>query len=448
MDTKDYPQGYQKRDWKVFQCCLLTATLLMSVACRGRSAANSSPRHPFGSHPQAYTAHTLKPSQTAAQLDAATQSFYDTWKMKFLSNAECGENRYYIDPYKAAGFVEGGSSDPNSISISEGHGYGMIIMVLMAGYDPQAQTYFDGMFRMLTDHPALGAPALMAWNQVHGCKNATGGNDNATDGDLDIAYALLLADRQWGSAGAIDYLNQARKMIATLAAQNVDLVNHYLFLGTSSAADPVYSSGTRPSDFMMDHFRAFDVAMGGAGRWTDVLDKSYAILSYVQATASPNYGLVPDFIVGAQTSTPVPAPLTPQIDAYQRPVMMYLEGPTDNQYYSNACRVPWRIATDYLVFGEGRAKSFIDILNAGILKITEGNIERLAAGYRLDGTALQSFASQEFTAPLAVAAMLSSDQAWMDATYKNMISTKPDGYYDSTLKMLSLLTVSNNWWVP
>ena len=31
-----------------------------------------------------------------------------------------------------------------------------------------------------------------------------GGTDSAFDGDCDIAYALLLADAQWGSAGAID----------------------------------------------------------------------------------------------------------------------------------------------------------------------------------------------------------------------------------------------------
>jgi hypothetical protein len=43
---------------------------------------------------------------------------------------------------------------PDSISISEGHGYGMLILALMAGYDPHAQTYFDGMFRMFTDHQA------------------------------------------------------------------------------------------------------------------------------------------------------------------------------------------------------------------------------------------------------------------------------------------------------
>jgi hypothetical protein len=420
----------------------------MSAACTSWGTVDARALHPFGSHQQAYTAGTLRPSQTPAALDAATANFYDEWKSKFLSHAECGEGRYYVDPYRAAGFVQGGGADPDSISISEGHGYGMLILVLMAGYEPQAQTYFDGMFRMFRDHPAAGAPSLMAWNQVHGCKNAPGGADNATDGDLDIAYALLLADKQWGSAGAVNYLAEGKKVIATLAAQNVDPVSHYLYLGTSFAGDPAYLGGTRPSDFMMDHFRAFSVATGGPNAWYDVLDKSYSLLSYVQSSASPHYGLVPDFIAGAQTSTPVAAPLTLQQDATHNAVMTYLEGPTDNQYYSNACRVPWRIATDYLISGEIRAKTFLTTLNAGIQRITGGDIGRLTAGYSLNGAALNDYPSQEFTAPLAVAAMAGTDQAWMDATFNNMAQATTAGYYDGTIKMLALLVVSNNWWTP
>ena len=51
-----------------------------------------------------------------------------------------------------------------------------------------------------------------------GCKFPTpdGKSYSATDGDLDIAFGLLLADKQWGSAGAINYLAEARKVIAAI----------------------------------------------------------------------------------------------------------------------------------------------------------------------------------------------------------------------------------------
>ena len=35
----------------------------------------------------------------------------------------------------------------------------------------------------------------------------------ATDADEDIAFALLMADKQWGSAGTLNYLNLAKTQI-------------------------------------------------------------------------------------------------------------------------------------------------------------------------------------------------------------------------------------------
>ena len=35
--------------------------------------------------------------------------------------------------------------------------------------------------------------------------------DSAPDGNLAFAYALLLADKQWGSTGKVNYLDEAKK---------------------------------------------------------------------------------------------------------------------------------------------------------------------------------------------------------------------------------------------
>ena len=66
----------------------------------------------------------------------------------------------------------------------------------------------------------------MSWQQ---CDNGTalidGANegsmtggycDSATDGDMDIAYALLLADKQWGSSGDIVYLARPKQLLMIL----------------------------------------------------------------------------------------------------------------------------------------------------------------------------------------------------------------------------------------
>ena len=39
------------------------------------------------------------------------------------------------------------------------------------------------------------------------------GMGGATDADEDIAFALLMADKQWGSAGSLNYLNLAKAQI-------------------------------------------------------------------------------------------------------------------------------------------------------------------------------------------------------------------------------------------
>ena len=99
------------------------------------------------------------------------------------------------------------------MTVSEAHGYGMLITAHMAGHDPKAKAYFDGLYRYFRAHPSKINPELMAWKQGDTGQAVVnvGGVDSATDGDMDIAYALLLADRQWGSDGEINYLAEANR---------------------------------------------------------------------------------------------------------------------------------------------------------------------------------------------------------------------------------------------
>src|SRR5438128_2865437 len=172
------------------------ARRLLLVAATGllsRPAAGVN--HPFGAHTSAYATGGILPDHVSqAAMDQAVRDFYDVWKPQYLRQT-CGTGRYVI----ATGVA------PGNLTVSEGHGYGMIIMALMAGHDPDAKSYFDGMFAYFTEHPTATHAHLMSWYQNTSCADANG-KDSASDGDLDIAYALLLADKQWGSGGAIDYL--------------------------------------------------------------------------------------------------------------------------------------------------------------------------------------------------------------------------------------------------
>lgn len=397
--------------------------LLAVVLCLCVSAVTIRAQNfPFPQH-TIYTTGSIKPAVLQATMDQTNRLFYDGWKAAYLVNG-CVSNHYYIR-YRTSG----------AITVSEAHGYGMMIFALMAGYDANARTYFDGMYRYFTNHQSSITPYLMGWQQDPGCVPSSGGNDSATDGDLDIAYALLLADRQWGSTGAINYLAEGRKVIAAVMKGEINTNVWSVRLGDWTSSS---HTGTRPSDFMPDHFRAYQTFSGNTN-WARVVDKCYSIIGTIQTNNSPATGLMPDFVVNV-TTTPAPAPAG------------YLEGSTDKDYAYNSCRVPWRIGTDYLVNGDPRAKAALDRINAWIQTKTSGNPANIKAGYNItNGTQLVSYSDHAFTAPFAVAAMANaSNQVWLNKIWTNLVSQPVSAgqYYDNSIKLLSLLVLAGNWWSP
>jgi len=401
----------------------LTAAAPVQVAPR---ATGATPTRPFGSHLQTYANGTILPCLPQASLDAAASSFYNQWKASYLV-AGCGTGRYYVS-----------STGGGQITLSEGHGYGMTLVALMAGFDPDAQTIFNGMYAFFRDHPSSGDPDLMGWQQVTGCLNSSSGEYSATDGDLDIALALLMADRQWGSLGAINYRAEALKVIQAILDHETDATDHTVLLGNFAIPGNSLYAGTRSSDFMPEHFRAFGAALNPTA-WQAIVDKTYAIVAAMQKNYSPATGLLPEFIDQAATN-PVPA----------QPGFLGSSAPQDYGY--NACRDPWRLSLDYLLYGEPRAKTAVQAMTNWIRTSTGGDPRKIMAGYALDGTAVGSEANAlAFTAPFAVAAMLdSSNWVWLNALYDDVVATpfSTTNYYGTTIKALTLVVLSGNYWKP
>jgi endo-1,4-beta-D-glucanase Y len=394
-----------------------------------------SPLRAFPQHTP-YAAGSIRPDHiTQEEMDRVVAQTYDEWKTMYIRQG-CDEGRYYLHTNISTG---GGSQ---TISISEGHGYGMVITALMAGHDPEARTIFDGMVLFLRDHPSSGDPALMAWNQVEGCTDLDGNGTtaSATDGDMDIAYALLLADAQWGSDGAVNYRDEAVKTINAIMAQEVNPASLTLQLGDWVNLDnPVHYHATRSSDWMIGHLRAF-LAATGDQRWQQVIDNTYATLSTIQTNYSPATGLLPDFVVDTNAS-PHPADSG------------FLEGDWDGRYSYNACRFPWRIGTDFMINGEARAKAALAPFNAWIQQASGGDPARIDSGYALDGSMgdQRRYTDLSFVAPIGVSAMAGAEnQQWLNSLWDFIVArpVRDGGYYDNTLKMMSLIVISGNWWQP
>ncbi|MBI5506740.1 MAG: hypothetical protein HY899_18275 [Deltaproteobacteria bacterium] len=412
-----------------FSLACRAATLLCAAATLMMPSPALAQNHPFASHPISYAAASIAPSHLSqAQLDQAVTDFYDAWKQRYLTEA-CGAGRYVVLSSTRAG----------NLTVSEAHGYGMILTALMAGHDPQARQIFDGMVTYAREHPTTLHDHLMAWYQNKSCADADGA-DSASDGDLDIAFALLLADKQWGSCGAIDYHAEALQVLADIAGGTLDATHAIVLLGDWVApGDATYADATRTSDFMPDHYRSFFDA-GANPLWNTLRTSTYQIVDDMQTNFSPVTGLLPDFVVDA-LSTPAPAPA------------FFLEADTDGAYSYNACRDPWRLATDYLMSDDAAAHAAVAKINAWIRASTGDDPSAIGAGYQLSGavTPGTDYLSMAFVAPLGVGAMVdAANQSWLNGVWDLVASTPIDaeGYYENTLKALAMITMSRNWWAP
>jgi len=380
--------------------------------------------HPF---PQnlSYTTGTIKPNhKTITQINNDVTNYYAAWKTKYIKNCS---GKYYVD------FTD---EDPSQITTSESHGYGMMIMALIAGHDANAKTIYDGMYAYYKAHTSSLNNKLMSWQQAN-CSTPAGNDDAATDGDLDIAYSLLLADAQWGSSGTINYLQEGKNIIQAIMTSEINSTSYHTLLG-DWANSATYLKLSRTSDFILDHFKAFEAATGDS-RWNNVYEKTQNLISYLQSSsANPALtGLLPDFIQNANTATPV------------IPTGQVLESPQDGWYNWNACRDPWRMSTGYLINGDIRSKTATGMI-INWLKSKSSNPASFTCITKLDGTG-NSTGELAFIAPYMVGMMVDpANQPLLNSTYDWVINAGINNftYFHNTIKMLCLLTVSGNYWPP
>lgn len=341
-------------------------------------------------------------------------AFYQNWKTRYVRQDlyTADEIRYYV--YYSEDTYTGG--DPVPVTVSEAHGYGMLIAVSMADYDSEAKDLFDGMVRYYLAHPSQIGSHLMAWQQsdTGSALTETDGADSATDGDMDIAYALLLADKVWGSSGSFDYGAMGKAVLEDIMTYEVDQTAWTLSLGdwTYGSSGSKYDGATRASDFILQYLPVF-AKVTGDERWTKVYDRTNAIVTDMVDTYGT--GLLPDFLIPDGSGGYQPAPEN------------YLEDVTDGQYGYNSCRVPWRVGMD--AENNPAARKCIDALNQFIRKQTGGDPWEIRAGYTLDGKPTADYNDLCFTAPFLVAAKYSDDSTWTEELRDCVVNYGDDTYF-------------------
>ena len=382
------------------------------------------PSRPFGARLTAYSAG-IKPARDAGAMDAALTAQYDAWKAARVVSA--------------ASIVPGGSavqfSNPTYLTVSEGMGYGMLIAVLFAGHDPDARALFDGLLATVRARPAYAVVPfdpngkyLMDW-RINADGTSAGEGWNAMDGDLDIALALLMADRQWGSGGTWNYLQEGQNTIAALKSWNMRQD------GTTKGLRE--GKNNRTSDYMVGHFRAFK-AVTGDSLWDLAVDRAYILLDKMQTKYSPGVGLVPDFVIDTDSDD-------------EQPSKGYIGDGNDKEGYFwwNACRDPWRLASDYVLSGDDRFKLVTGRMIEFFEKKSGGDPTNIGTGYALDGTQLTGGNSPAYHGPICAGACVDARfQGFLDTMWDWNVKHLTTGYYDGEIQLLSMVVASGNWWTP
>lgn len=404
---------------------LKTAICLLALLIVNIAPVHAATR-PFPYH-AIYASGVIRPTVVSqSTMDRVVADYYATWKATYLRN----EGGAYWVKY-----------DSTMSTVSEAHGYGMVLAAYMAD-----RAIFDSMVRYFKAHPSANSPHLMAWKQTlkSGVMVNVGGPDSATDGDLDIAYALLLAHVQWGSSGAINYRAEA-------VAVMHDILGHEVNAATLTTTPGDWATGadanhTRPSDFMTDHLLAFArFDSTNAAAWRAMHGKIASIVTYQFGHGSQATGLMPDFMVLAGNGRFVPTP------------GKYLETTHDGDFYWNACRTPWRLAMSYIVNGRTAMlpvlKQQVDWISAK----TAGHPSRIKAGYYVlngsNGTPFVGYSDLAFVAPMAVVAMAggAGAQDWLNALWTSITGGDfgaTNDYFGDSIRMQALLTLAGDWWAP
>jgi hypothetical protein len=234
-------------------------------------------------------------------------------------------------------------------------------------------------------------------------------------------------------------LEAAKKIVDAIYEQEINHKTYSILLSNSTEFDSKDYFDTRSSDFMPAHFRAFSAQFNYLN-WDKVMDSNYKLFSFMQNKYSDEAGLIPDFIqhihLGAQPAK-----------------SNYLESKYDGCYNYNACRVPWRIATDFILNGEIKSKKIVDKINKWIKETTNNNPDNISAGYTLEGDDLKNrnFEALSFITSFAVGAMVDAkNQTWLNNlwTYIEHFKISEFDYYDNTIKMINLIILSGNYWKP
>jgi endo-1,4-beta-D-glucanase Y len=227
-------------------------------------------------------------------------------------------------------------ADENDVR-SEGQSYGMMIAVQM-----NMQSQFDKLWTFAKQRMQFATND--AWNRYFRWQGVVTANANqidvnfgqngpAPDGDEYFAAALYLADRRWGSNGAINYEEEADAIASAMLNNAGGAQGRLPIINAQSNMVVFFPQGNSggfsdPSYHLPAFYELFaqDGNPGDAARWRQIANVSR---QYFVQSANPNTGLHPDYANFDGT---------PNTGG---------NGQTHDQFRFDAWRVPMNMAIDF-----------------------------------------------------------------------------------------------------
>ncbi|WP_018341567.1 glycosyl hydrolase family 8 [Cytophaga aurantiaca] len=341
--------------------------------------------------------YDLSTNQFGKSQDAADA--YNTWKTNYV--VACGSN------FRV-------KFDTPTQTVSEGIGYGMLI----AAYAGD-KTLFDGLWGYYKANS--NGNGLMNWRTGACTADQSGG---ATDADLDAAMALLIAKCQWPSATSpYNYANEATTLITAIKNTEIHNTNYQAINGDgwgfgSSCRNPGYQSPA--------YYREFAVHIASqATFWnTNVVPAAYALLN---ANRNTTTGLISNWsdVSGAPNSC---------------------NG--SNEYGYDACRNPWRMATDVLWNGNATAQTNFCIPIAAYVNGKGANASGPVP--QAGGTTTTNEATFSSMYAAGICGSNATYQTIMNSMYTKTVATTDalPRYFGNTLRVISLFIQTGNFWKP
>lgn len=314
--------------------------------------------------------------------------------------------------------------DSEEYTVSEGIGYGMLIYVYMANdVNVLCQDRFDKLYAYYKKWS--NAKGLMNW-KITGFESVSNGGA-ATDADLDVALALCLAAKQWGSSDDFNYAEEAETILKSIYTYEVATKNGLSLFKPGDSWD----SRGNACYFTVASVGVFIQAQKELGftetfDWEKVYEDSHTYLELCQKN-----GLWPDW------------------SNWNGSVYK-----ADSDYGWDACRTPWRIAWDYVWFGNESSKSMMDktiefmqqkeIINMPGAASSYDNITASSYSDITNGSA-GGKGNSAFSGAFGCALTVDeAQQENLDTYFTYVKNRKENPYYPPTLQVLYLLEMSGN----